>query len=280
MDIEQIRQLVTVAECGTMSEAASRLALSQPALSRSIQRLEAELGAPLFNRGKNRVALNTAGRAAVEQGHVVLREAQRLFDVVDEAARRSRALRVGTCAPAPLWNLTARIIERFPGDVLESETLDEREIEQRVLNGSIDFGISRKPFLLPVVTNTLLMTETLSIAVPPDHPLARRSSVHFSDIDGVDFLLLEDIGVWHDFHRRYMPHSHFFLQKDREVYLQTAAASPLPIFVTDIPVMRYAFPERVRVPIDEPEATASFYLLAREDASPRVREIVDWVARS
>lgn len=136
-----------------------------------------------------------------------------LQDAVDEAQRRARTLRVGTCAPAPLWNLTARIVERFPSDVFNSEMLGEEEIERRVLDGSIDFGISQKPFLLPVIANARLMTETLSIAVPADHPLAGHSYVTFGDIDGVDFLLLEDIGIWHDMHKRLMPHSHFVFRR-------------------------------------------------------------------
>lgn len=279
MELDQLRQMIAIEEAGTMSAAADVLSLSQPALSRSVQRLEAELGAELFDRGRNRATMNTLGHVVAERGRAVLEEAQKLRDAVDAECRRARALRVGTCAPAPLWNLTARIVERFPGDVLSSETMTEREVEQRVLSGAIDFGISRKPFLLPVIVSTRLMVESLFIAVPPDHPLAGRESVAFADIDGTDFLMLEDIGVWRGVHRRHMPHSHLFLQKDREVYNQIAATSPLPIFVTDIPSLVGVFPERVRIPISDPDALATFYLLTREDASPRIREIVEWVAR-
>lgn len=203
-----------------------------------------------------------------------------LQDAVDEAQRRARTLRVGTCAPAPLWNLTARIVERFPSDVFNSEMLGEEEIERRVLDGSIDFGISQKPFLLPVIANARLMTETLSIAVPADHPLAGHPYVTFGDIDGVNFLLLEDIGIWHDMHKRLMPHSHFVIQKDREVFTQLAEAGTMPVFVTDIPMQRGLLPDRVRIPIDHPAATKTFYLLVREDAAPRVREIFDWIAQT
>ena len=280
MDIDQLRQLEAFAHHGTMSAAASACGLSQSAFSRSIQRLEAELGASLLDRQKNSVRLNETGRAALMHARSVLREVQLLQDAIDEAQRRARTLRVGTCAPAPLWNLTARIVERFPTDVLSSEMLGEAEIERRVLDGSIDFGISQKPFLLPVIANARLMTETLSIAVPADHPLAERPCVTFDDIDGVDFLMLEDIGIWHDMHHHHMPHSHFVIQKDREVYTQLAEAGTMPVFVTDIPMQRGILPERVRVPIDHPAATKTFYLLARADASERVREIFDWIANS
>ena len=58
MELEQLRQLDAIARRGTMSAAARALHLSQPALSRSLARLEAELGQPLFDRlGRRRAAL-------------------------------------------------------------------------------------------------------------------------------------------------------------------------------------------------------------------------------
>ena len=61
MDIDQLRQLEAFAHHGTMSAAANACGLSQSAYSRSIQRLEAELGAQLFDRQKNSVHLNETG---------------------------------------------------------------------------------------------------------------------------------------------------------------------------------------------------------------------------
>lgn len=123
MELAQLQQLETVARTGTMSAAAHELSISQSALSRSIQRLERDLGTSLFTRGKNSATLNDAGLAAVEHARAVLREAQLLRDAVDEAQKRSRVLRVGTCAPAPLWKFTREVVERFPGSVLSSEMM-------------------------------------------------------------------------------------------------------------------------------------------------------------
>ena len=94
MDINQLRQLEALAQHGTMSAAANACNLSQSAFSRSIQRLESELGAQLFDRQKNSVHLNETGRAAVAHARNVLREVQLLQDAVDEVQRRARTLRV------------------------------------------------------------------------------------------------------------------------------------------------------------------------------------------
>ena len=60
MDLDQLRQLDAIARQGTMSAAARALHLSQPALSRSLARLEVELGQPLFDRPGRRLVLNDA----------------------------------------------------------------------------------------------------------------------------------------------------------------------------------------------------------------------------
>ncbi|MEQ6475849.1 LysR family transcriptional regulator [Comamonas sp. wu1-DMT] len=72
MDLKRIRNFVTLAEAGSFRRASERLHLAQPPLSVSIQKLEAELGTRLFDRGPAGVTLTVAGES-------VLREAKRLL---------------------------------------------------------------------------------------------------------------------------------------------------------------------------------------------------------
>ena len=74
MELEQMRQLDAIARQGTISAAAEELHLSQPALSRSIRRLERELGQELFDRTHNSATLNDAGRLAVDHARNLLRD--------------------------------------------------------------------------------------------------------------------------------------------------------------------------------------------------------------
>ena len=69
MDMNQLLQFKTIAECGSMARAAEQLHVTQPALSRNLQRLEAECGTPLFDRVKKRLVLNEAGRISL--GYVI-----------------------------------------------------------------------------------------------------------------------------------------------------------------------------------------------------------------
>ena len=76
LELYQLTQLIAIAECGTMSGAAGQLHLSQPALSRSMQKLEEELQVTLFDRKKNKIALNQNGELAVQQARRVVQQAQ------------------------------------------------------------------------------------------------------------------------------------------------------------------------------------------------------------
>ena len=86
-ELSQLQQLIAVAEEGTLSAAAEKLHISQPALSRSMQKLEEHFDAPLFSRTKNRMTLNDTGICAVQGARRVVEAAQSFDDSVHEKIR-------------------------------------------------------------------------------------------------------------------------------------------------------------------------------------------------
>lgn len=286
MDLGQLRQLDAIARAGTMSAAAELVHLSQPALSRSLARLERELGARLFDRPGRRLVLNEAGRVAVERARAILREESVLRSELADLARRERTLRVGTVAPAPLWRLTALLVERFPERLLTSETLGDEEVVEGVLGGRLDLGISLRPHSQTVLRSVPLMVENLALCLPPDHPLAGRSEVSLAEIDGESVLLYAAIGFWRGIVEHAMPRSRFVVQEDRGVFMQLVPRTRLPFFVSDAPALagdRQELAGRAIVPIADAAAHATFYLLGRglrDGGSREVGEVLDWVAAS
>lgn len=277
MDLEQLRLLVAVDEAGTMSGAAQRAHITQPSLSRSMQRLEAELGCELFDRTRNSARLNEAGRVAVERARDVLAAEQHMRDALDDLARKKRTLRVAAVAPAPVWNLTARTVERFPGTILAPEVLPDAEVERRLFDRTADLAITRKPIALPNCECIPLMTENLFVSVSAAHPLAMRKHVSFADLAGETLLVLDGIGFWKDVYEQGIPDVHSIVQRDREVFTQLVDSSDMLCFTTDAPQNSNHARGRVEVPLSDASAHATFFLVALRQNSERVREIVDWV---
>lgn len=279
MELEQMHQLDAIARRGTISAAAEELHLSQPALSRSIRRLERELGQQLFDRTHNSATLNDAGRLAVDHARNLLRDERMMRDAFADLARRQRTILVGTVAPAPVWRLTALTVERFPGTLLNPVTLTEDEVERRLMNREVDLAVTLRPMILPTMRSVQLMTEDLYAFLPENHELAGKSSVSFADLDGESFLVLSEVGFWMGMLRHNMPHAHIVEQADRSVFEQLVRSTELISFVTNITQATRNIPDRIAVPIADADAHATFYLSTLADAPQRVQDIYDWASR-
>ena len=174
--LEQLRGFVAVAEELHFSRAAARLAMTQPPLSRQIQKLERAVGAQLLIRDNRRVTLTAAGE-------VFLVEARRLLSLAEtapELARRvssgsSGVVRVGFTAAATygiLGRLLDELAAQLPDVDVELIELVTREQVSGLVNEEIDLGLGRPPFDDSTFGSRLLHREGLLVAVPGGHPLA------------------------------------------------------------------------------------------------------------
>lgn len=280
MEFEQLRQLDAIARMGTFSAAAKELHTSQPSISRSMRALERELGCELFSRSRNHAELNDAGRLALKHARAILAEEHRMRDAFDELMRTNRTLHVASIAPAPIWRLTACVTEHFPGTILTTETVDdEQDVERRLFDRSADLVITRRPIRLPNVVCTPFMVENLFVYAPANDPVAELSSVKLADLDGRSFLMNADVGFWGDAVRAALPNSRIIEQQDATVLAQLIRTSDMLGFVTDVSELCHVDEGRTRVPIQDAEAHATFFVVAMVDAPQAVLDIVDAVRR-
>ena len=273
MELEQLRQLAEVAQCGTLQAAANRLHLSQSALSRSLKRLEDDLGQQLFDRTRNSMQINAAGQLALEHARLILAEERRLRDDFAALAKRERTIRVANVAPAPTWRLSSLVLEQYPTAIVEPDIASEQEVETRLLNGTCDLAIlARKP-TIPTISTQLFMREDLYANVPEGHELRSRDTLTFAELDGFTFLVYGGIGFWHDIHERKLPHARFVIQPDRTIFLQQVRTSNLLTFTTNAPENTSRHESRRAIPIIDPEAHATFWLCMRTDAAERIQAV-------
>lgn len=170
MDLRQLRYFVTVAAERNFNKAADRLNMAQPPLSRSIQQLEAELGAALIDRTARPLVLTPVGQLFHDQAVQILRRMDDMRAMMDTAiATERRRFAIGFVASTIYARLPALIREfrtELPDvdlTLVESTTLDQIAA---LKEGRIDIGFGRIRFDDAAVRRTVLRREPLVAAVP------------------------------------------------------------------------------------------------------------------
>lgn len=258
LNLYELEQFVSFAELGTLSKVAEAFHISTPSITRSMQQLEEDFGVPLFDRGKNRIALNETGKMAVEYARKLLDEVKETVRQVQAFDQRKRTILVRSCAPAPLWEILRKLNGEQPQKMVSSAICQNEEVLESWRDGACDIAIL--PF--QIAEAIPFMEEHLFVCVPPEHELARYKTLRFEDINGFNFLLRTELGFWDTLCREKMPSSKFLVQTDVEAFNELVAASSLPCFVTNyIQYKESAYEGRIDIPITDREANVTFYIL-------------------
>lgn len=190
MDLYQVRYFLTIAETGTFSRAAERLYLSQPSLSAGIKKLEQELGVALFERGGRRTVLTAAGKAFKERATAIMNQYQAALNELKGFNDRP-TLKVGvlsTLRVSELAELIHSFQQQHPHVTIELYDHPVNTLQDRLSGGDIDVALTVLGQQDDTQTSALLFTQPLLLAVSIHHPLAQRTSVRLSELDGQPFI--------------------------------------------------------------------------------------------
>jgi DNA-binding transcriptional LysR family regulator len=176
LTLDQIKCFVAVAEELHFGRAAERLQMTQPPLSRQIQKLEKSVGAQLLERDNRRVALTGAGDAFLD-------EAYRLLNLVDSAGDLARRVDAGAAGVVRL-GFTAVSAISILGGLLRRLTAELPDVEVRlservtlaqvdgIRRGELDIGLARPPFDTAFLSSRVVSREALMAVLPEGHALA------------------------------------------------------------------------------------------------------------
>ncbi|MBV8745389.1 MAG: LysR family transcriptional regulator [Xanthobacteraceae bacterium] len=183
MKLTQFRDVVAIAERGSLRAAARHLGLAQPALTRSVRELERELGAPLFERRARGMLLTTMGEAFVRRAQAVLSEVRRASDEVEQLHGGTRgSVVVGLSIAAHLTLLPGALSpfrKRYPGLQLRLIEGQYPTLEPGLKDGSVDFYVGPRPERPPPseLKVETLFENTRIILGRRGHPLGRAKSL-------------------------------------------------------------------------------------------------------
>ena len=188
LSLKQLQHAVALADKGTFSAAARELSISQPALSRSIQALEKQTGARLFDRSRARVGLTAVGELVVARARLIIASTADLEREVGMTLGLSAgSLKIGV-APYPAQISVAaacgRLVAQHPGLELDVQVGNWQVLANRVLEGKIDVAVAD---LGTAREDERLTTEALPrhqgcLVVRDGHPLTRKADLAFEDV--------------------------------------------------------------------------------------------------
>ncbi|MFT5329828.1 MAG: DNA-binding transcriptional LysR family regulator [Parasphingorhabdus sp.] len=187
MDLNKWRHAVGVADHGSFTAAAMRLHISQPALSRSIQSLERELGLVLFERGPAGIAITAVGQPILEQARALLGQAEALQVSVRDIVRGDAgAVRfgVGPMFATLLDQVLPALWQPKQSVTVQAHVLPVERLVVRLLRGELDFFIAdgRAARGQKAIAVEPLGEAPVGYFVRPSHPLAARSNLKISEL--------------------------------------------------------------------------------------------------
>ena len=196
MNLRDLRYLVALAETRHFGQAAERCFVSQPTLSAQIKKLEQRLGVQLVERHHRGLILTDVGEEVVVRARRVVQEADQIVELArsrhDPMAGTLKVGLIPTLGPYLLPFVVPVLTERFPRLRLLLFEYQTAPLLQHLREGGLDLGLLALPVAGEALATRLLFDEPFLVALPAAHPLAGRSRLDLSDLQGEVLLLLED----------------------------------------------------------------------------------------
>lgn len=195
MEWEQLEYFQTLARMQHVTKAAKSLSITQPALSRSIARLENHLGVPLFDRQGRSISLN-------QYGHIFLRRVQAMMKEYTEGKEEIQALLkpdqgvvslgfLHTLGTTLVPDLIGSFQQEYPNIAFQLKQNHSYWLLERLKSGDLDLCLLASILPEDPIQWIKLWSEELFVFVPNDHPLASRESITLNEISGERFILLK-----------------------------------------------------------------------------------------
>lgn len=262
-----------VVEEGTTLKASEKLNVSQPSVTKAIQKLEYELGINLFDRSPNKIVLNENGRVISEYIKDAISIDKRIREKAKELKQKSLTIHIEMTAPGPTFKYPNFFYFDKDSNPQTLEIKDERKCINDVLSGFADVAFINSKIQIEGIYCEKILDEKLYVYLPKKHFLAMKTEgVTFEELDGQSFLIAKDLGPWDRIVETHLKKSKFFRQ-EQENLSEIVSASSILGFVTNISLKFRDDPIRIAIPIMSEDATIPFYAICKKDKLHILRKI-------
>ena len=284
-DLRQLRQFVALAEELHFGRAAERLHLAQPALTQVVQKLERELGTPLFDRTNRRVRLTDAGAVLLEHGRRLLADADEALQAVQRAGRGETgsvvAAYAGTGAFLQVPALVRRFIERHPAVHVDLRAMSVAAQTAALRSRQLDVGFMSEPAPSADLRSAVVVRDALLIAIGRKHRLASLPRITLRDLEHERFIIFPGEVAWWDQAEAvllcqeagFTPET---VQASRELFSSLSyVQAGVGVSIVPASITRREWPDVRFEPIDSPRAESRIAAVWHaENGRPVVREFL------
>lgn len=194
MDIKQLEQIIAVVECKTLSAASEKLYISQPALTKSIKRLEEELGFELFERVGKKLLINENGRIVYDTACRILITLNQMKQTLNQnMTANKKIVNLCTNAPAIIRYYIPIFLEKYPDYIINADLISQEDVTINILNNhTYDVIIVGFPLSGEGISNYHVFSDDIIVHVPQNSHLAKKSYLLPEDLDGIHLMLPEN----------------------------------------------------------------------------------------
>lgn len=194
MNLRQLEHFLAVIEEGTLGRASRKLNLSQPAISKSIQKLEEQLGATLLERGPRGMSPTAFGRTLQRHARVIRTQTDRARQEIDALRGLAQGSVTFGCGPSAAIAVVPQALQRFsvkyPAITVNVVTGLAEVIFGSLAEGAAEFVVApNQPLAMPDIGCEPLYIDHTSVVARAGHPILRRRTVALADLVGQRWML-------------------------------------------------------------------------------------------
>ena len=231
MELLQLQYFKTIAECQHITNAANKLMISQPSLSNTLSRFEAELGVQLFDRQGRNIILNRYGEMVLEHTNNILRELDNIrTEVAVMQQQQKKVITIASTDSMYLREWLPAFIRANPDLTIHHSVSTIEKIQAAILDGTIDFGISSARSGNPAFDHYALWEDEYIIVTPRPNNIVTKPVCDFAEFAKAPFVALPA----QDYHSRSI-----------DILSQAAGITPNIIFEGERELL-----ERVMLPLN------------------------------
>lgn len=290
IDTIGIQAFIAIAAEGTFQKAADALHITQTALSRRLQNLEATLGVKLVERTTRHVALTRIGSEFLPHCRRLLTELQTSLLEIRESGKAHRGDISIACVPTAGVYYLPRIIKeysmRYPGNRVKMLDHLSPGVTDAVLRREAEFGIAQSGLQHPELSTIPLLQDRYVLICRDDHPLAKRKKLSWKQLDSSRLILPSHVRTNRAQLDAALSGRDVALEPQFEVGRSSTAVGMVAegvaaAVVPGLAIQRHAYPNIRVVPIADPIVSWTLVLVARKTAhlSPAAQALYDMLRR-